>query len=286
MERTEDDFKLFPLGVKLALIIGFIVLLSLSAVTFLTSFFISKDVKITAEENNLTINSRSASSVQNELTYIRSNVLQLLDLINVSSGGKTSAMAKQAEAFFFERNQEIAEIIVFTQYKTSANLVIHNRLRNNRFFSSNEIDFNTTDAFLAENKDYLLRSCAGETIALNASPFFKNEIMALLLPYREGGLEQSLLILFNLESISSILGTGTVNSSFMINDSADLLCHSESSRIIAGQNVKNHPLISKMRETNQNNAETRQIVFNEKDENGKKLNTSAPIKKSELQISQ
>ena len=271
MERTEDDFKLFPLGVKLALIIGFIVLLSLSAVTFLTSFFISKDVKITAEENNLTINSRSASSVQNELTYIRSNVLQLLDLINVSSGGKTSAMAKQAEAFFFERNQEIAEIIVFTQYKTSANLVIHNRLRNNRFFTSNEIDFSTTDAFLAENKDYLLRSCAGETIALNASPFFKNEIMALLLPYREGGLEQSLLILFNLESISSILGTGTVNSSFMINDSADLLCHSESSRIIAGQNVKNHQLISKMRETNQNNAETRQIVFNEKDENGKKI---------------
>lgn len=271
MEKTEDNLKLFPLGVKLALIIGFIVLLSLSAVTFLTSFFISKDVKITAEENNLTINSRSASSVQNELTYIRSNVLQLLDLINVSSGGKTSAMAKQAEAFFFERNQEIAEIIVFTQYKTSANLVIHNRLRNNRFFTSNEIDFNTTDAFLAENKDYLLRSCAGETIALNASPFFKNEIMALLLPYREGGLEQSLLILFNLESISSILGTGTVNSSFMINDSADLLCHSESSRIIAGQNVKNHPLISKMRETNQNNAETRQIVFNEKDENGKKI---------------
>lgn len=271
MEKTEDDLKLFPLGVKLALIIGFIVLLSLSAVTFLTSFFISKDVKITAEENNLTINSRSASSVQNELTYIRSNVLQLLDLINVSSGGKTSAMAKQAEAFFFERNQEIAEIIVFTQYKTSANLVIHNRLRNNRFFTSNEIDFNTTDSFLAENKDYLLRSCAGETIALNASPFFKNEIMALLLPYREGGLEQSLLILFNLESISSILGTGTVNSSFMINDSADLLCHSESSRIIAGQNVKNHPLISKMRETNQNNAETRQIVFNEKDENGKKI---------------
>lgn len=271
MEKTEDDLRLFPLGVKLALIIGFIVLLSLSTVTFLTSFFISKDVKITAEENNLTINSRSASSVQNELTYIRSNVLQLLDLINVSSGGKTSAMAKQAEAFFFERNQEIAEIIVFTQYKTSANLVIHNRLRNNRFFTSNEIDFNTTDSFLAENKDYLLRSCAGETIALNASPFFKNEIMALLLPYREGGLEQSLLILFNLESISSILGTGTVNSSFMINDSADLLCHSESSRIIAGQNVKNHPLISKMRETNQNNAETRQIVFNEKDENGKKI---------------
>ena len=95
----------FPIGVKLALIIGFIVLASLGTVTFLNSYFVSEDVRITAEENNLTINTRSAQTVQNELSSVRANVLQLLDLINVSSGGKNSALAKQAEAFFFEKNQ-------------------------------------------------------------------------------------------------------------------------------------------------------------------------------------
>ena len=38
----------FPIGVKLALIIGFIVLISLGTVTYLNSHFVGEDVKITA----------------------------------------------------------------------------------------------------------------------------------------------------------------------------------------------------------------------------------------------
>lgn len=105
MEKSRHENsrgRIFPLGVKLAIITGIIVLSSLGAVTFLNSYFVSKDVRMTAEENNLTINTRSASTVHNELNSIRSNVLQLLDLINAVSGGKTSALAKQAEAFFAE----------------------------------------------------------------------------------------------------------------------------------------------------------------------------------------
>ena len=84
----------FPIGVKLALIIGIIILISLSTVTVLNSWFISKDIRLTAEENNLTINTRSASTVQNEISSVRSNVLQLLDIINVAGRGKTAAIAR------------------------------------------------------------------------------------------------------------------------------------------------------------------------------------------------
>lgn len=265
------SYKDFPLGVKLSIIIGFIVLTSLGTVTLLNSFFISKDIKITAEENNLTINIRSASTVQNELTSIRANVLQLLDLINVVSGGKKSALAKQAEAFFFEKNQNIADVLVMTHYKNSENPVVALRLKNSRFFISNEIDSNSTDNFINQNKDNLLRSCRGETIALNASPFFKTEMLALLLPYRENGLDQTCIILFSLETLANILGTGSVNSTFIVNDSDDLLCHSENNRILSGQNMKNDPLVKQMRETNQNNAESRQIFFKDKNENGKTI---------------
>lgn len=98
----------FPIGVKLAVIIGTVVLVSLGTVTVLNSYFIGQDVQITAEENNLSANSRAADTVEDKLTTIRSNVFQLLDLINVMSGGRSSAVSKQAEAFFFERNQDIA----------------------------------------------------------------------------------------------------------------------------------------------------------------------------------
>ena len=272
MKVTEQKEKNFPLGVKLALIIGCIVLVSLGTVTFLNSYFVSKDVKITAEENNLTINTRSATTVQNEINSVRSNVLQLLDLINVASGGRTSALARQAEAFFFERNSDIAEVFVLTN-NTSSNgrIVIHSHLKNTRFFTANEIDFTAGEDFVSQNRDNLLRACRGETICVNASPFFKTGVMALILPYRESGLEQCCLIFFSLESISEILGTGSTNLTFMINDTDDLLCHPESEKVLTAQSMKNFPLVKTMREKNQNNEETRQIEFNNIEENGKKI---------------
>ncbi len=258
--------KIFPIGVKLAIIIGVIVLASLGTVTYLNSYFVSQDVRITAEENNLTVNSRSASSVQNEINTVRSNVLQLLDLINATSGGHNSAIARQAEIFFFERNSEIAEIILLTN--SNSNLSVHTRLRNTHFYVSNEIEFDKTDKYIEENQSALLRAARGETIAINASPFFGSPMISLLLPYRENGLEQICAIFFSLESISETLGTGKINSTFMINDSDELLCHAENERILSGQSLKNHPLVKSMRENSQNNEESRQIIFDFTDENG------------------
>ena len=266
-EKKLKKHRNFPIGVKLALIIGFIVLASLGTVTFLNSYFVSKDVRITAEENNLTINTRSAQTVQNELASVRANVLQLLDLINVASGGKNSALAKQAEAFFFERNQDIAEILLLSNKTGSAGFL---QLRNLRFYNSNEIDYTSTDTFLSQNSKNIERTINGETIVLNASPFYKTGILALLLPYHESGLEQALLILFSTEGLSDILGTGSINQTFIINDSDDLLCHAELDRVLSGQSMQNHPLVEKMRNENQNNEESRQVIFESKEENSKK----------------
>ena len=254
----------FPLGVKLALIIGSIVVISLGAVTFLNSYFVSKDVRITAEDNNLTINTRSATTVQNELASVRANVLQLFDLITVVNGGRNSALARQAEAFFFERNQNMAAVLITSSVNDYTQVDI--RLENTRFFSSNELDPSVSDEFLNANAEAILRSCNGETIALNASPYFNLGVMALLLPYRENGLEQCCVILFSLESIADVLGTGGTNTTFMINDNDDLLCYPDSEKILSGQSMKTHDLVVEMRQSNQNNEDSRQIPYTSKDE--------------------
>ena len=254
----------FPLGVKLALIIGSIVVISLGAVTFLNSYFVSKDVRITAEDNNLTINTRSATTVQNELASVRANVLQLLDLITVVNGGRNSALARQAEAFFFERNQNMAAVLITSSVNDYTQ--VDTRLENTRFFSSNELDPSVSDEFLNANAEAIFRSCNGETIALNASPYFNLGVMALLLPYRENGLEQCCVILFSLESIADVLGTGGTNTTFMINDNDDLLCYPDSEKILSGQSMKTHALVVEMRQSNQNNEDSRQIPYTSKDE--------------------
>ena len=262
----------FPLGVKLAIIIGTIVLVSLGCVTFLNSHFIGQDVKITAENNNLTINSRSAGSVDDRLSTVRSNVFQLLDLMNVVSGGRSSSLARQAEAFFFERNQDIAAVNILTgeDFKSSARSAKESSIINNRFFISNEIDVSSLENFIEASTQQINRSCMGETIALNASPFFNIPVMALFFPWKENGLDQTCVITFSIENMLDILGTDSVNTTFILNDSAELLCHPETAKVLIGESYKNYPLVAAMLRNNESNSDSRQIPFSVIDENKKK----------------
>lgn len=66
LEKNSVYVKI-PLGVRLAAIIGIIVLISLGLVTILNSYFIGTDVKITAENTNLSTNTRSAKTVEDKL---------------------------------------------------------------------------------------------------------------------------------------------------------------------------------------------------------------------------
>lgn len=262
----------FPLGVKLAIIIGTIVLVSLGCVTFLNSHFIGQDVKITAENNNLTINSRSAGTVDDRLSTVRSNVFQLLDLMNVVSGGRSSSLARQAEAFFFERNQDIAAVNILTgeDFKSSARSAKESSIINNRFFISNEIDVSSLENFIEASTQQINRSCMGETIALNASPFFNIPVMALFFPWKENGLDQTCVITFSIENMLDILGTDSVNTTFILNDSAELLCHPDTAKVLIGESYKNYPLVAAMLRNNESNSDSRQIPFFVIDENKKK----------------
>lgn len=262
----------FPLGVKLAIIIGTIVLVSLGCVTFLNSHFIGQDVKITAENNNLTINSRSAGTVDDRLSTVRSNVFQLLDLMNVVSGGRSSSLARQAEAFFFERNQDIAAVNILTgeDFKSFARSAKESSIINNRFFISNEIDVSSLENFIEASTQQINRSCMGETIALNASPFFNIPVMALFFPWKENGLDQTCVITFSIENMLDILGTDSVNTTFILNDSAELLCHPDTAKVLIGESYKNYPLVAAMLRNNESNSDSRQIPFSVIDENKKK----------------
>ncbi len=275
MENKHTDIQAqvkFPLGVKLAIIIGTIVLVSLGCVTFLNSHFIGQDVKITAENNNLTINSRSAGTVDDRLSTVRSNVFQLLDLMNVVSGGRSSSLARQAEAFFFERNQDIAAVNILTgeDFKSSARSAKESSIINNRFFISNEIDVSSLENFIEASTQQINRSCMGETIALNASPFFNIPVMALFFPWKENGLDQTCVITFSIENMLDILGTDSVNTTFILNDSAELLCHPDTAKVLIGESYKNYPLVAAMLRNNESNSDSRQIPFSVIDENKKK----------------
>ncbi|MCM1321950.1 MAG: adenylate/guanylate cyclase domain-containing protein [Bacteroides sp.] len=252
---------IFPIGVKLAIIIGGVVLISLGSVTFLSSYLMGQDVRITAENANLSVNEKAAGTVYDKFSSVRENVFQLLDFAGVVSGENGEEASMQAVSLFLKRNADIAVIYVLSADSVSNPNPSDSKIINRQFFARNEISETAADDFLYTRQDELARSCGGETIALNASPFFSMPACALLFPYRENGREQSCVIVFSIENLSDILGSGSVNTTFLINDSDELLFHPDIERTITGESFGNFPLVKTMRENNQNNDTSRQIPF-------------------------
>ncbi|MBR7078969.1 MAG: adenylate/guanylate cyclase domain-containing protein [Treponema sp.] len=282
METTEKKKKkgvslLRSIGLKLSVIIGVVVITSLLIVTFMTSHFIEGDVELTAQDNNMTINSRSASSADLKLTNIRSNVFQLLDLINAAGTGSNAALARQAQSFFFERNSDVAFIAVqslenIRNGEVSRTSSTDLRFFNNHFFAINELENTVVDDFLNASTEDLERSCLGETIALNASPYFTIPVMSLLFPYTDNGTQQTCIIIFSIETLSDAIGSGSgstsSNTSFVINNNNDLLMHPDGDLILAGAGFATHPLVQEMRQNNDNNTSSYQTRFS-MEEDGK-----------------
>ena len=248
----------YPIALKLIVIITVIVALALGATTAVVSWNVSQDTRITAEESNLALNTRSASVAESELSTVRANVFMLLDLVN--SAGSQSVLTNQATSFFFERNQSMAAIVLRNMSTGRDDRFYVNR----RFFTSNEIDSSLVSDFMALNAEYLERASKGETFVLNGSSVFNQVVLAMIYPWKEEGRNQVAVIIFSGEKLMDTFSSSSVNSSFMTNHNGDVLVHSDYSLVQAGANLSSMPLV---KESWNNQDSSRQIMF--KDEDGK-----------------
>lgn len=252
MEKSEHRKGVhLSIGAKLVIIISVLVVISLGAITFLVSYFVGADIRLTAEDNNHTITMRTATSAENELNSIRSNVFLMLDMLNAA--GSQGALSRQTSAYFFERNQNVAAVII----PGSRELI------NNRFFVSSEIETTLVNDFLSQYSEEIKKAEKGESFALNAATIFGLPVLGFIYPYSEAGLEQCVVILFSSDTLTEIFGTSSSNLSYMVNHNGDLLVHPDFDLIKAGVSMAKSPLIQQMRENNDDN---RQVLFTDLDE--------------------
>jgi adenylate cyclase len=94
----------FPLGTKLVSIITSLLLFSLGAITIMVSVLVTNDLRVTAETNNFTANTRSATEAERILGETRDDMMILMRTLSIIS-------PDQSEAFigcFFEEKRDIA----------------------------------------------------------------------------------------------------------------------------------------------------------------------------------
>ncbi len=247
-ERGKAERVRYPIGAKLVIIISILSLVSLGTITALVSWTVTMDIRVTAEDNNLTINQRAAAEAEEMLNGVRANTAVLLN--TVYGPGSSEILTRNGVAYFFEEYRDTAAVLSFGSHKAE--------FINQRFFRDAGIAPDAINTFIAGEGDALERAAAGEVLIRNAGPALGIPMLCLIFPRTNSDYAA---VLFSPESLADTFGTG-VNNSYMINDRADILISPDAELAAAGVNLGNQGYIRAMKE---NLASNQQSLYTDED---------------------
>jgi adenylate cyclase len=234
-----------PLVVKMICIISGIVILSTGIVTGLSAYFFSEDSRARAEENALTMSQVVAAQMESEITAVQLGALSLFDLLRESGGNK--ALVQTAVANYLDRNPSIAYIGVPGE----------RAVENEKFFTANEIDRSIVGVYLEVKKAVLERAREGETVVTNASTAFGVPAAMLVVPYRDLGTRNVMVVLFSTEALQSIVQTHSASFTYAVGWDGELIAHPDFDLVRIGANYRSVELVSKLLESPLDNMLTR-----------------------------
>lgn len=249
LEEPDQKVKR-PIGGKLILIISTLVMLSMGLITVLVSYFISSDTRINAEENNLTINSRTASDCQSRLNSVISSAGILFDII-ISDSDEDSR--ERVIRSFFERNKSIAGISFILQDKNCYNT---------KFFSANDLDTSLFDAFIAQESDRVAQAKQGRVKLVNSSPFFGSQTITIFTPVYADDASDVAVILFSCDELSESFANSSINASVLVNDEGIILVHTDINQILNAADLSQTRLVKTMLASKNNNE---QFIYKDDD---------------------
>lgn len=244
-----------PIGVKLISIISAIVVVALGGVTYLVSYFVSEDTIVNAQENNLTINTRTANDVESRIGNVVSAVQTFIEILENSASENRTAADESAFAFF-ERNPEVAAIIL-----PSSDTEFYNM----KFLGENEILSSQVDAYVAGEDEAVLQAAQGGFVIKNASPFFNIPLLSVFYSLNSGKnalnakfAEKSAVVLYSSEKIAESFSSSSINQSFFINGEGIVVAASDVALMTTETNLSEYESISEMLSSKENG---RQLTF-------------------------
>lgn len=236
IEEKENQVK-SPIGVKLVVIISFLLVVAVGSVTYAVSFFVTQDTRSNAEENNLAINSRTTSDTENRINSAVSSVSMFLDLLantSAESGGKNPV-----EKLFFDRNKDIVAVYYF-----------HNDegllFTGETFLVSHELERDSVLSYMQQETESEDKAMNGSVEILNATPFFNIPMIALFCPASTSSGEGYVAFLYSTAEIGESFAAGSINQSFLVNNEGIVLIHSDLEKMNSGADLSESQIVKEM----------------------------------------
>ncbi|MDR1895133.1 MAG: hypothetical protein LBQ61_10685, partial [Spirochaetales bacterium] len=230
----------FPLGVKLSLIISGVLLLSFSVITLLMVRLVGADVRLTAENNNWTLNRWSANEGETILSGLKAKALLLIRSLDSRGAANPGDLID----LFYRLNPEISGVAFAGSGETPGGLFLNNR------FGIEDPLFNPSriSAWFASREEEVRRAASGETLLFNGFPYFKSPLLVMLfpLPRQEGfSFAGAAGIFFSAAGLSAsvLKGGDGGNTGFIVNGAGEVLAHEDRGLVQAGAKLDGLPIV-------------------------------------------
>lgn len=192
----EERVKIkFPISLKQILLFSVLIILVLGVSTSLVSTLIRTDDRIKAEENNLTINERTASTIESEFSNLQKNSYVLIE---ASSGVKDKISRKKLCDSYFRANSQV----IFLSSPDTGLLV------NPDSHISLEI---------SENLVEKMPSDSHTTDFYNSTEDFGRESLIISYDYGPSNAVKRAHVAFYVDNLIQLMSTGSLNSTILIN---------------------------------------------------------------------
>jgi adenylate cyclase len=232
MKKVRKAF-FFPIGLKMVVIFSFLVIVVLGTAIYMVSTLVRDDERIKAEENNHTINGRTAEAVENILAAEQHNAAGLLNTLSLFDPAEEKAKYDVLLSDYCARNGELICI------------------------SGPDLPFYVNPLFLVKHPDaaekisawFQSRSEAaadGTVSVQNMSALFAAPSVCIFFPYKTGDHTDRAFVAFSAESLIATMSTGSFSTSFLVNSSGSVIVHPDFQLMTTESNMLRDAAIKSM----------------------------------------
>jgi len=239
-DRIEDERAARvkqPIGIKLVVIISLLLIVAVGGVTYVVSYFVSQDARSNAEENNLAINSRTASDTENRINSAVSSVTMFLDLMTTAVTDENSS--KEVEKLFFDRNREIVAVY-YSKFDDGL------LFASNKFLVTHELEKENVLLYMQQESESGDKAKNGSFEILNATPFFNVPLISMFCPASSSSGEGFVAFLYSTAGIGESFASGSVNQSFFVNNDGIVLVHSDLDKMNSSADLSSLKIVEEM----------------------------------------
>lgn len=240
---------------KLISIISIIIIVTISVMIFMATYFFRADNEVRIIESNHKISELSALNAEINFSSIteKANLIAATMMQDFRSPGQKNTFVN----LFFSNDKDF--IFVGIAERSQNTFRMKRSIYNTDFMAKRNIPMKSIQRSIHEQKPMILRALNGESLVFNASGNFNLPVMGILTPLekRNRTVRTILVIYIKLDRFLRAFRSSGIFETFMINDRGDVIAHTDENVILSQANYLDLPIVTMMKKSKVDNGQTR-----------------------------